>query len=141
MRPTAYHTAAIDALLARLRPADHGDARAAGLDAGGAAGDLDLLLSDAFFLYASHLTSGQVNPESVEPEWNIASRGRNLVFLLATALEHDHLAATIAALPPTREDYHLLRDALASHRAIAAAGGWPLIPVGPMLRAGTGTRG
>ncbi len=136
LRPADYHTAAIDALLARLRSADHGTAAATGGKSGGDAVDLDLLLSDAFFLFASHLTAGRVNPESVAPEWNIAGRGRNLVFLLATALEHGHLAATIGALPPVRADYRWLRDALATQRAIVAAGGWPLVAEGPTLREG-----
>ena len=74
LRPEDYHLAAIDALLARLRPANHKAAAAAGRTSGGDAVDLDLLLSDAFFLYASHLTAGRVSPESVEPEWNIAGR-------------------------------------------------------------------
>ena len=136
LRPADYHTAAIAAQLARLRPAYRRHLTDTAGPGSGAAGDLDLLLSDAFFLYASHLTAGRVNPASVEPEWNIAGRGRNLVFLLGTALEHGHLADTIAALPPARAEYRLLRDALASQRASAAAGGWPLVPQGAKLREG-----
>jgi murein L,D-transpeptidase YcbB/YkuD len=136
LRPADYHTAAIDALRERLRPRGRGVDPPASGAAAAAAGDLDLLLSDAFFLYASHLTAGRVNPESVEPEWNVVGRGRDLVFLLTTALEHGHLADTIGALPPVRDDYRRLRDALASLRATAAAGGWPLVPPGPTLREG-----
>ncbi len=132
LRPDEYHRAAIEGLLARLKLGKRGT----GPVASGDARDLDLLLTDAFFLYASHLTVGRVNPESVEPEWNISGRGRDLVFLLGTALEHGHLRNTIAALPPVREDYRRLRDALAAQRAIAAAGGWPLVPSGPTLREG-----
>lgn len=132
LHPAEYHAAAIDALLSRLRPVD----RRVAANTIGDAADLDLLLSDAFFLYASHLTAGRVNPETVEHEWNISGRGRDLVFLLTTALEHGHLAATIGALPPVRDDYRQLRDALASLRAIAARGGWPLVPPGPTLREG-----
>ena len=132
LRPADYHLAAIDALIARLRVAGGVTTPAAVT----VADDLDLLLSDAFLLYASHLTSGRVRPTSVEPEWNIPGRARNLTFLLATALEHGHLAPTLAALPPTRDDYRLLREALATLRAIAAAGGWPLVPGGSSLREG-----
>jgi murein L,D-transpeptidase YcbB/YkuD len=132
LRPADYHTAAIDDWLARLRSA----ARAARTRPAGAADDLDLLLSDAFFLYATHLTSGRVNPASVEPEWNIAGRARDLVFLLGSALDRGHLSVTLEDLAPVREDYRLLRDALASHRAVAAAGGWPPVPEGAALRPG-----
>ena len=132
LRPADYHLAAIDALIARLRGLGSVTTPAAVT----VADDLDLLLSDAFFLYASHLTTGRVSPTTVEPEWNITGRGRNLTFLLATALKNGHLAATLAALPPTRDDYRLLREALAAQRAIAAAGGWPPVPGGSSLREG-----
>jgi murein L,D-transpeptidase YcbB/YkuD len=131
LRPAEYHVEAIGALLQRMSAAAPGTAAAAG-----AAADLDLLLSDAFFLYAAHLTAGRVTPESVEPAWNIVGRGRSLVPLLGTALEHGHLANTIGSLAPVREDYRLLREALAALRATAAAGGWPPVPPGPPLRAG-----
>jgi murein L,D-transpeptidase YcbB/YkuD len=124
LRPADYHTAAIDDRLARLRPA----ARAASARPAGDPADL--------FLYATHLTSGRVNPASVEPEWNIAGRARDLVFLLGSALDRGHLSATLEDLAPVREDYRLLRSALASHRAIAAAGGWPAVPEGATLRPG-----
>ena len=132
LRPADYHLAAIDAQLSRFRPATS----AANSTPGGDAADLDLLVSDAFFLYATHLTSGRVNPSSVEAEWNIAGRGRDLVFLLGSALDRGHLAATIRDLAPVREDYRRLRGALASQRAIAAAGGWPSVPGGPTLHPG-----
>jgi murein L,D-transpeptidase YcbB/YkuD len=130
LRPAEYHTVAIETLLRRLR-AERDPAAAAG-----AAADLDLLLSDAFFLYASHLTEGRVSPQAVEPEWNIPGRGRNLVFLLGAALEHGHLAETLGLLAPPRGEYRRLREALVTLRTIAAAGGWPHVPEGAALREG-----
>lgn len=35
--------------------------------------DLDLLATDAFLIYGSHLLAGRVNPETIDPEW-IANR-------------------------------------------------------------------
>ena len=135
LNPADYHLAALEGLLARLRPPGKGEAAAYEDDHPNAI-DADLLLSDAFFLYAAHLTAGRVNPETVEPEWNIAGRGRDLAPLLETALAHGHLAGTLAALPSAREEYRLLREALAAQRTIAAAGGWPLVPWGGKLREG-----
>ncbi len=132
LRPADYHLRAIEGLLGRLRdsgPAD-ADARTAFAE------ELDLLLSDAFFLLAAHLTGGRVNPETVEPEWNIAGRARNTVLLLSAALGRGHLAQTLRDLSPSREDYRRLRDALAALRAVASAGGWPIVPWGPNLREG-----
>lgn len=130
LRPADYHLEAIAALLGRLR----GPQRA-GADAG-AVDDLDLLSSDAFFLYAAHLTVGRVAPATIEPAWNIPGRARDLVRLLSAALEGGHLAATLRELPPPREDYRRLREALSALRAAEAAGGWPIVPWGPALREG-----
>jgi murein L,D-transpeptidase YcbB/YkuD len=130
LRPADYHLEAITALLGRLR----GPQRAAA--EGGAVDDLDLLSSDAFFLYAAHLTTGRVVPATIEPAWNIPGRARDLVPLLRAALEGGHLAATLRELPPPREDYRRLREALPALRATEAAGGWPIVPWGPALREG-----
>ncbi|HEY5999609.1 MAG TPA: L,D-transpeptidase family protein [bacterium] len=131
LRPADYHLAAIERLRDRAskgkRPAPTTDADLV---------DLDVLLSDAFFLYARHLTSGRVNPTAIEPEWNIAGRDAALPLLLAAALGRGHLAGTLAELPPARDDYRRLRAALAAQRAVAAAGGWPLVAPGPTLREG-----
>ena len=132
LRPDDYHIRTIAALFDGLRAAEPGERH----PKGGDVHDLELLLTDAFFLFASHLTGGRVKPGTLEPEWNIAGRARDLGFLLGTALERGHLAATLRDLPPSRADYRLLRDALASQRAIAAAGGWPLVPSGPALHEG-----
>jgi murein L,D-transpeptidase YcbB/YkuD len=131
LRPADYRLETIEALRRQLKE----PSRAAGETTADIV-DLDLILSDAFFLYAGHLTSGRVNPGSIEPEWNIPGRGRALTLLLAAALERGHLADTISRLPPADDGYRRLRAALAAQRAVAAAGGWPLVPWGPALRAG-----
>lgn len=130
--PADYHLAAIERLIAR----SGGPARGATAAPAGDAEDLDLLLTDAFFLYAAHLTGGRLNPATVEPEWNIAGRSRNLVLLLTAALELRHVAATLAELPPPRDDYRRLRRELRTLRSAVAAGGWPIVPPGPALREG-----
>jgi murein L,D-transpeptidase YcbB/YkuD len=138
LQPADYHVGAIEREMRRLR-ATTSLAAAPGSRAAPApddAADLDLLLTDAFFLYAAHLTSGRVRPESVEPEWNLPGRERDLALLLAAALRDGHVATTLADLAPGRADYRALRDALAAQRAIAAAGGWPLVPWGPPLHPG-----
>jgi murein L,D-transpeptidase YcbB/YkuD len=131
LRPADYHLAAIERL--RERAGKPGSASAT---AGAGLVDLDVLLSDAFFLYAGHLTGGRVSPTSVEPEWNIPGRSAALPLLLAAALDRAHLADTLADLPPARDDYRRLREALAAQRAAAAAGGRPSVTPGRALREG-----
>jgi murein L,D-transpeptidase YcbB/YkuD len=114
--PAEYHLAAIERMAATE--------------------ERDILLTDAFFLLSSHLLSGRVDPESVEPTWCLTPRTNDLVAALETALELHDVQATIARMPPAHRDYLALRDALARHRRAAAAGGWTSIEKGPALRLG-----
>jgi murein L,D-transpeptidase YcbB/YkuD len=96
----------------------------------------DLLLTDAFFLLASHLLSGRVDPESIEPTWCLTPRANDLVAALETALELHELRAAIARMPPAHPEYNALRRWLATYRRIDAAGGWPAVDAGKLLRLG-----
>ena len=49
--------------------------------------DLELLLTDTFLIYASHLLHGRVNPESIRAEWHVQSRKADLSIILQTAAE------------------------------------------------------
>ncbi|HWC72414.1 MAG TPA: L,D-transpeptidase family protein [Gemmatimonadales bacterium] len=87
--------------------------------------ELDVLLSDAFLLYASHLLRGRVDPETLHPTWDAARRGADLATILQDALESRKIARALQRLIPTDDGYLRLRAALARERAIAAHGGWP----------------
>ena len=113
-----------------LTPADyHLDAIAA-LPPGDA---LDLLLTDAFFLLASHLLAGRVDPISIEPTWCLAPRTADLVPALETALETHDVADTLARFRSAHAGYRRLRDALARIRTLRA---WQPVDAGPPLRLG-----
>jgi L,D-transpeptidase YcbB len=90
--------------------------------------DLDLLLTDAFLSYASDLARGRVDPRTIHPEWNTTRRSVDLVPELDMALATGHVGATLEKLLPEHPGYDRLRRALAEHREIAAAGGWPTLP-------------
>jgi murein L,D-transpeptidase YcbB/YkuD len=98
--------------------------------------DLDLLLTDAFLLYGSHLLGGRVDPESLHPLWEASPRGADLSTLLETALDSRKIARTLQRLAPTHEGYQRLREALAQERAFAETGAWPVLPKGPPLKRG-----
>jgi hypothetical protein len=74
----------------------------------------DLLLTDAFFLLASHLLSGRIDPESIEPTWCLTPRANDLVAALETALELHEVRAAIARMPPAHPQYAALRRWLAT---------------------------
>jgi L,D-transpeptidase YcbB len=61
LQPDDYHRQQLARLLES--PSD--------LSAGGSI-DLELLLSDAALLYATHLQNGKVDPESLDPKWQIS---------------------------------------------------------------------
>ncbi|MGD2217377.1 MAG: L,D-transpeptidase family protein [Gemmatimonadales bacterium] len=131
LRPADYHLAAIESLLR------DGAARRGGRPwTVTALVDLDLLLSDAFLIYASHLLSGRVNPETIDAQWIASRRERDVAAVLAEAVESGRIVESLRELLPKHQGYHRLRDALARYRAIAAAGGWPTVPEGSQLASG-----
>jgi murein L,D-transpeptidase YcbB/YkuD len=132
LNPEHYHVNEIGALLAYVRlAAANGRAPEPARLA-----DLDLLLSDAFFLYGSHLLGGRVDPESLHPLWEASPRGADLATLLEDALESRKIARALQRLAPTHEGYQRLRAALARERAYAESGAWPVLPKGPALNRG-----
>lgn len=120
-----------------LRPADyHGDAIVLLLRDSNRHDELDLLLTDAFLLLASHLVAGRVDPVTIIPTWCLAPRSIDVAAFLQTALHSGDIEATLDRLTPTHEGYRQLRAALARYRQFAARGGWPPIDPGPPLRKG-----
>lgn len=97
---------------------------------------LELLLSSAFFGYATDVRRGRFEPKQVAPLWNIEPVVVDPVTLLHLALQADDFAAVLEALPPDHPVYRRLRRALARYRALQDQGGWPALDEGPTLRPG-----
>ena len=98
--------------------------------------DIDLLLTDAFLIYGSHLLSGRVNPEIIDSEWVANRRGTDLALLLESALESYQIAQTLNSIIPPQPGYSGLRNALSHYREIAMRGGWHEVPAGPKMQRG-----
>jgi len=98
--------------------------------------DLDLLLTDAFLLYGSHLLAGRINPETIDPEWSLERREVDIVEVLQTALDSNRIEEALKDLITPQPCYAKLRQALARYRDIAAKGGWPTVPDGPKMQKG-----
>ena len=98
--------------------------------------DLDLLLTDTWLTYASHLLSGRLSPQKVDPQWTIKPRSRDLAAMLKEALEKNDVTAALDALSPTNTAYVRLRTALADYRELEKKGGWTRISPGPTLAKG-----
>jgi murein L,D-transpeptidase YcbB/YkuD len=96
----------------------------------------DLLLTQAFFAYATHLSEGQVDPVLVHVDWRTVRRKFDLVKLLPPAVEGESLGVLLGELIPPHPEYRALMKALIRQREIVTRGGWPTVPEGDKLRPG-----
>lgn len=100
--------------------------------------ELEILATDALARLAFNLRTGKLDPESFHASWNFSARevgtspGRFIEGLLAA----EDLAAALDSISPQTEPYRQLMAALAAYRERAAAGGWPAVSPGPLLRPG-----
>lgn len=78
----------------------------------------DILLTDAFMLYGSHLLNGKVDPVDLYPnEWVPFHRSSNLVDLLKEALQENGLAKAIDSLRPSKIGYTRLIECLKYYKS------------------------
>ena len=128
--PVDYHLDVLQALARRpLTKAETPQARDA---------DLDILLTDSFFQLARDLAFGRVNPARFNPEWNFTRAGDEpqWIDLLEAALAEGRVREYLEARAPSHPLYLRLKRALERFRRIAAAGGWPSLPEGPLMKTG-----
>lgn len=78
--------------------------------------EVDAVLTDAFFLYASHLSCGKVNPETGLAERRSERADEGLTDLLERSLASDELGPALLGLRPQHEYYLGLRNALRDSR-------------------------
>lgn len=132
LTPADYHAAEIHGLLARIH-----ERLTAGIQIpAGWWADLELMLSDAFLRYGSHVAIGRVNPETLYPDWKVDPVTVALVPFLAKAAAGGDVEDALNGLRPVHRGYATLREALARYRAIADQGGWPLLAEETILRHG-----
>jgi murein L,D-transpeptidase YcbB/YkuD len=124
LQPTDYHLVQIQTLVTGLRAAHE---QHASPDPDHLV-DLDLLLTDAFFLYNAHLLAGRIDPETERTEWKDSRRKIDLVALLEHALATNQVETVLRSALPSHPLYVNLRRAFAHYRKIAAAGGWSQVP-------------
>ena len=98
--------------------------------------EFDLLMTDAFFMYAFHLLSGHVNSETIQAVWSSKGKRADLIRLLQKALDSGSARYVLHKLSPFRRGYSLLRYELMRYRYIAGRGGWEPISEGPAMRRG-----
>ena len=109
--PEDYHTTAIQQRLGSAGSASsiHYTSSASELED---TVDLDLLLTDAFLVYAAHLTRGKSDPAQLYADWRASRRTNDLVSILETSLAEGSIPATLASLAPPYPEYRRLQAAL-----------------------------
>jgi L,D-transpeptidase YcbB len=129
LNPADYHLSALDSLVGRLDQGSDEDRLRQRVD-------VDLLLTDAFLLFGSHLMHGRLDPVSVEPAWTASRNGVDLGGILLASLRPGGVRGALGSLRPSGDRYDVLRETLARYREIAEAGGWGTVPSGPTLDPG-----
>ncbi len=133
LNPENYHLSAIETLLAEVKTADAIKKRNLQPES---LADLEMLLTDAFFLCGSHLVHGQVNPETTQSEWFIKGRTGDLAAALEKGLAERDIPGALDSLRPHHAVYQGLRKAFRDYGTVVSAGGWPPFPAGPKLTKG-----
>lgn len=121
-----------------LDPDDYRIAEAAADDAVSLAAR-DVAITRRLLLALQHLHEGRVDPFTLDPQWNVPRDrfdGPGSAQALEAALASDAYLALFETARPSHWLYGRLRLALQRLHAIAAAGGWPILPKGPSLRPG-----
>lgn len=94
---------------------------------------LELLFTDAFITYGSHLAGGRVDPEKIFTHWQLYPADVDPLELLRQALTERGVRESLRDLLPVKNGYFHLHEALARYREIESKGGWPVIATGPKL--------
>ena len=93
-------------------------------------------LDEAFARYSRDLSQGRLDPE-LDPGWRLLRQPRDANDPLPAFDTAAQVEAFKETLLPPYPQYRRLRDALQQLIDIRARGGWPLIPAGDDLHAGT----
>ncbi len=132
LNPEDYHLSCLKALLDVI---DNASRRERELSSSLLA-NLDLVLTDAFLVLFSHLSSGRVNPTALDPQWVAHAHQADLIAGLEEFLNHHDLRRTLRHFAPPDEDYWRLVAAVPTQRKLAAQEPWPVLPEGPTLHPG-----
>lgn len=96
----------------------------------------DLMLTDAFLLYASHLLSGKVNPVTIDANWHVTRNEGDPVALFNSTIRSNNYNQAIRDLIPRNTYYLGLKKALNDYKTIQKKGGWHEINKGLDIKPG-----
>lgn len=98
--------------------------------------ELDILLTDAYLLYTSHLLGGKVDQDKIIPKWNIVIDEGNLAATLEKSILNNSIKSSIEKIKPKHEIYIGLKKALKKYMDYKQDGGWQPIQDGVSIKLG-----
>lgn len=130
--PNDYHLEKIDNLLEKSKTGNLDHIEKA---------DLDLLMTDALIMYASHLFEGKLEQSELRKEWDVErNQGpSNPDSLLTATLHNKNIKSVLEGFKPNNYMYKLMKFHLKKLRGEAAKGGWPEVSEGQTLKPGDTT--
>lgn len=63
--------------------------------------DFEILQTDAFLLYTSHLMSGKVDPQKIDSDWKVSKREGNPLIVLETVMQNGNVSEEIEKIKPS----------------------------------------
>ena len=98
--------------------------------------DLELLMTDALILYASHLLEGKLEQSELRAQWDVEKNARpeNVDSLMTVTLHNNQVKSALQTMKPAHYMYMLLKLHLKKLRAEAEEGGWPEVSGGETLK-------
>lgn len=97
--------------------------------------NMDLLLSNAFFIYASDRLTGRINQNTLQREW-LKRTPFDLVSFLEDILKESEPEYLFSRLQPPHQEYHQLLLALSDYLEIIKEGDWSFHLQGEVLKEG-----
>jgi len=86
--------------------------------------DLEILLTDAFLLQASHYINGKITPEERDESWYRFPKNPNMVSYFERAAQQDNFCDVVESLLPTYPEYAELKQTLAIYQKLQ----WGTLP-------------
>ncbi len=125
--PEDYHYKGINELL---------DKKKSGSLSNNERADLDLLLTDALIMYASHLLEGKLEQSALRKKWDVEKNERpdNVDSLLTVTLHNKQVKPALERIKPSHYMYLLMKFHLKKLRQEAEDGGWPEVSGGETLK-------
>lgn len=100
--------------------------------------EIDLLMTDALILYASHLLEGKLEQSDLRKKWDVERNigPSNPDSLLTATLHNRNIKVILEEFKPNNYMYKLMKFHLKKLRAEAENGGWPEVSEGETLKPG-----